>query len=77
MKKIKVIRLASDVLLGTSLEPCKCLTEGGALTGVPYTLDFYDEMFFVINFIGKTKEQKYSQLIPFARVDTIIFTESK
>lgn len=78
MKKlITVVRLVQDTYVGKSLDLNKTLTNGGSVDGVPIELDFHDERFLSVRFTGKTKEQKYVQLIPWASVATVMYDEVK
>lgn len=75
-KQITVVRLSSDVHVGRSLDLQKCLVTGETVGGVKIALEFHDETFLEIRFLGKGLDA-YSQLVPWARVDTVLFKEVK
>lgn len=75
-KQITVVRLCADVFVGRSLDLQKCLVSGETVGGVLINLDFYDDNFMSVQFKGKGQDA-YVQLIPWSRVDTVLFKEVK
>lgn len=78
MKKvITLVRLVQDTYVGKALDLNKTLTSPGTVMGVPITLDFHDATFLEVRFNGKTKDEKYVQLIPWACCATVQYEEVK
>lgn len=76
-REITTVRFATHLHLGTGLDLQVSLTNGQPILNVPTTLEFFDDNFLVLKFDGKTKDQKYSQLIPMSQIATIMFKEAK
>lgn len=73
LRKIQVVRFHDNLMLGKSLDLKSSLAWGDSVLGTPVELYFYDQTFMMVKYCGKSVDQKYSQLIPFAQVATLIF----
>lgn len=76
-REITMIRFAEAIHIGKSLDVNSSLSKGQTIVGVPIELAFDGDHFISVTFKGKTKEEKYVQLIPIAAVATILFNEVK
>ncbi len=72
-QSVSVVRFKEPIHLGKALDPKTYLEKGSKVLNIPTECTFYDETFMQIDFKGTTKDTKYSQLIPWASISTVIF----
>lgn len=70
-EKIALVWLNQDTYVGKVLDLNKTLTNGGSVQGVPISLRVHSDLFLAVDFNGKRKEEKYTQLIPWANVASL------
>ena len=75
MKKITLVRFVEHIQLGKGLDPKSYVEDGGFVQGVPVKLSKHDDSFLRIDFNGKDKVNKYSQLVPWNTVATVMFED--
>lgn len=77
-REITLVRFTEALHIGKSLDVNSSLSKGQLVVSVPIELDFDgDRPFISVTFKGRTRDEKYVQLIPFASVATILFNEVK
>ncbi len=75
--KISVVTFNDSLLIGKALEPIRSLSVGQRIDGGTVSIEKYDNLFLKISYAHTSAPARdYSELIPFARVDKLIFTES-
>lgn len=73
--KILTVRFspATATMVGLSLDPVSSLTDGDYHLDGKVSLSKYDETFLRVDFVKG--ERKIAQLIPWATVSTVLFTD--
>lgn len=74
--QIMNVRFGNAVLLGKACEPFFFISQGQRMDSSRLVIEPFDANFMRITFKHAAPERDYCQLVPWARVDTAMYTES-